>query len=174
MYRYEWFARADDDVYIRGVELAAMLRSLDSGKAHYIGQPGQGRPEDIGRLAMSQTDNFCMGGTVYIMSRQTLRLIGPHISTCLRKLYSVHDDVEIGRCVRHYAGISCTWAYEVSFISERVLDYIVYIVCFMTKCTLVSCVVDGTPVPSPVREYYCTTWCTGDNRGLDLAPSQER
>lgn len=37
-----------------------------------------------------------------------------HIKHCLANLYTTHEDVELGRCVRKFAGISCTWNYEVS------------------------------------------------------------
>lgn len=57
-----------------------------------------------------------MGGPGVIMSRETLRRVAPHISTCLKNLYSTHEDVEIGRCVQKFAGIPCTWSYEMQSI----------------------------------------------------------
>lgn len=42
--------------------------------------------------------------------------MAPHISTCLKNLYSTHEDVEIGRCVQKFAGIPCTWNYEMQSI----------------------------------------------------------
>jgi hypothetical protein len=39
--------------------------------------------------------------------------VAPHIPTCLKNLYSTHEDVEVGRCVQKFAGIPCTWNYEV-------------------------------------------------------------
>ena len=52
-----------------------------------------------------------------IFSRETLARIGPHIRRCLREnIFSTHEDVEVGRCVRKYAGIDCTWNYEMSKI----------------------------------------------------------
>lgn len=35
--------------------------------------------------------------------------------SCLKNLYSTHEDVEVGRCVQKFAGIPCTWNYEVVF-----------------------------------------------------------
>ena len=55
-----------------------------------------------------------MGGPGIVMSRATLALIYPHIRQCLANLYTTHEDVEIGRCVKKYAGVSCLWNYEVS------------------------------------------------------------
>ncbi|XP_014213411.2 chondroitin sulfate synthase 1 [Copidosoma floridanum] len=114
--RYEWFLRADDDLYVRMDRLERLLRSVDSRRAHYIGQAGRGSSEERGRLALDYDENFCMGGPGVIMSRETLRRIVPHIKTCLGNLYTGHEDVELGRCVRKYAGIPCTWNYEMQTI----------------------------------------------------------
>lgn len=65
-----------------------------------------------------------MGGPGVIMSRETLRRVAPHIPTCLKNLYSTHEDVEVGRCVQKFAGIPCTWNYEVTSNSIGV-DFIV-------------------------------------------------
>jgi len=35
------------------------------------------------------------------------------IKHCLKNLFTTHEDVELGRCVQKYAGVSCTWSYEV-------------------------------------------------------------
>lgn len=31
-------------------------------------------------------------------------------------MYSTHEDVEVGRCVQKFAGIPCTWNYEMQYI----------------------------------------------------------
>lgn len=97
------------------------------------GQAGRGNNEEFGLLSLEFDENFCMGGPGIIMSRQTLKrgrkkkwmlhrslndvilssLVAPHIPTCLKNLYSTHEDVEVGRCVQKFAGIPCTWNYEV-------------------------------------------------------------
>ncbi|CAH1272797.1 CHSY1 [Branchiostoma lanceolatum] len=150
---FDWFVRADDDVYIKGDRLGRFLRSLDASESLAIGQPGFGRPEDrvaIGfeprqnycmggtgvlfsretfrrvgphirwfgrpedRAAMrfEPRQNYCMGGTGVLFSRETLRLVGPHIRWCLGNLYSVHDDVEFGRCFYNVANVTCSRAYD--------------------------------------------------------------
>ncbi len=81
-----------------------------------IGQAGKGNTEEFGLLSLEYDENFCMGGPGVILSRETLRRVAPHIPTCLKNLYSTHEDVEIGRCVQKYAGIPCTWNYEVTLI----------------------------------------------------------
>lgn len=79
-----------------------------------LGQAGKGNTEEFGLLSLEYDENFCMGGPGVILSRETLRRVAPHIPTCLKNLYSTHEDVEIGRCVQKYAGIPCTWNYEVT------------------------------------------------------------
>lgn len=112
--KFEWFLRADDDVYIRTDKLETLLRSVDSRKPWFIGQAGRGNSEEFGLLSLDHDENFCMGGPGVILSRETLRRIAPHIKSCLENLYTTHEDVELGRCVRKFAGVQCTWSYEVS------------------------------------------------------------
>ncbi|OXU25276.1 hypothetical protein TSAR_010871 [Trichomalopsis sarcophagae] len=114
--RFEWFLRADDDLYVRMDRLEKLLRSVDSRKPEYIGQAGRGNSEEFGLLSLEYDENFCMGGPGVIFSRETLRRIVPHIKYCLANLYTTHEDVELGRCVRKFAGISCTWSYEMQSI----------------------------------------------------------
>ncbi|KAI8507303.1 Chondroitin sulfate synthase 1 [Branchiostoma belcheri] len=109
---YDWFIRADDDVYIRVDKLQKFLRSVNSSEVLYIGQPGFGKDDEFGRLGLRDDENYCMGGPGMIMSREVLRRVVPHISRCLKNLYSSHEDVEIGRCITKFAGVDCTWAYD--------------------------------------------------------------
>lgn len=111
---FEWFVRADDDVFVRTERLEELLRSVDSRKAWFIGQTGRGNNEEFGMLALENDENFCMGGPGVIFSRETLKRMAPFVEECLGNLYTTHEDVELGRCVRRFAGISCTWSYEVS------------------------------------------------------------
>lgn len=113
--KYEWFVRADDDVFIKGDKLDEFLRSINSSEPRFIGQAGVGKAEELGLLSLKATENFCMGGPGMIFSRETLRRMAPHVGYCLQNLYTTHEDVEIGRCVRQFAGIQCTWAYEVCY-----------------------------------------------------------
>ncbi|MCJ8742575.1 hypothetical protein PDJAM_G00083610 [Pangasius djambal] len=110
--KYEWFMRADDDVYIRGEKLELFLHSLNSSKPLYLGQTGLGTTEELGKLALEPGENFCMGGPGMIFSREVLRMMVPHIGTCLREMYTTHEDVEVGRCVRRFGGTQCVWSYE--------------------------------------------------------------
>ncbi|XP_035690613.1 chondroitin sulfate synthase 1-like isoform X1 [Branchiostoma floridae] len=119
--KYEWFIRADDDAYIRVDKLQRFLRLVNSSKPLYIGQSGSGKKNEIGKLGLGPSDNYCMGGPGVILSRETLRRIAPHISHCLKNMYSKHEDVEIGICIKRFANVSCTRASD----AERIFfsDY---------------------------------------------------
>ncbi|XP_072321176.1 chondroitin sulfate synthase 1 [Eucyclogobius newberryi] len=110
--QYEWFMRADDDVYIKSERLESFLRSLNSSEAVFLGQTGMGARDELGKLALEPGENFCMGGPGVIMSREVLRRMVPHIKECLQEMYTTHEDVEVGRCVRRFAGVQCVWSYE--------------------------------------------------------------
>ncbi|CAJ0576077.1 unnamed protein product, partial [Mesorhabditis spiculigera] len=109
---FDWFVRADDDLYIRGPEMDTFLRSLDPSRPHLVGQAGLGNSAEYGLLALGNTDNYCMGGPGVVMSKQTLRLLSPHLESCLSHLLTTHEDVELGRCIKRHVGVSCTWNYE--------------------------------------------------------------
>lgn len=114
--RFEFFMRADDDVYINTDRLQQFLRSVNSTKPQFIGQAGVGNKEEFGQLNLQMDQNFCMGGPGVVMSRTTLQLFSHKIQYCLKHLFSTHEDVEIGRCVRLSAGIPCTWSYEMQHL----------------------------------------------------------
>ncbi|KPP77822.1 chondroitin sulfate synthase 1-like, partial [Scleropages formosus] len=114
--KFEWFMRADDDVYVKGDRLEAFLRSLNSSAPLLLGQTGMGARDELGKLALEPGENFCMGGPGVIMSREVLRRMVPHIRQCLQEMYTTHEDVEVGRCVRRFAGVQCVWSYELSTV----------------------------------------------------------
>jgi len=114
--KFEYFMRADDDVYINTEKLEQFLRQINSSKPQFIGQAGVGNNEEFGQLFLESDENFCMGGPGVIMSRTTLQLFANNIQYCLKNLYSTHEDVEIGRCVRRSVGIPCTWSYDMQHL----------------------------------------------------------
>ncbi|OQV14696.1 Chondroitin sulfate synthase 1 [Hypsibius exemplaris] len=113
---FEWFMRADDDVFVRGDKMEDFLRSLNSSKPLFIGQAGMGNKDEFGMLSLAPGENFCMGGPGIIISREVLRRMAPNIQYCLKHLYSTHEDVEVGRCIRKFAGVPCAWSYEMQTI----------------------------------------------------------
>ncbi|PFX22746.1 chondroitin sulfate synthase 1-like [Stylophora pistillata] len=110
--QYEWFMRSDDDVYIRTEKLASFLWSLNSSQDIYLGQAGTGAKDEKGLLGLGSGDNFCMGGPGVIISRSVLKKVVPHIEYCLKHLLTSHEDVEVGRCIKRFVGIPCTWSFE--------------------------------------------------------------
>ena len=112
--RYEWFIRADDDVYMKTDRLATYLRRLDSTDDMVVGQPGIGKKDELGLLGLGERDNFCIGGPGIVMTSNVLRKMGPHLHHCINKTASYHEDAEVGRCIRRFGGVMCPWAFEVS------------------------------------------------------------
>ena len=80
----KWLFPVDDDVYIKSDKLEVFLRSLNSSKPQFIGQAGLGNKNEFGLLSLDYDENFCMGGPGITMSRETLKLFVPHISSCYR------------------------------------------------------------------------------------------
>ena len=116
---FNWFLRADDDVYIRIPELLKFLSKLDPGELHYIGSPGFGRENDLKRIKLHQHERFCMGGPGVIFSRALLMKLKPHLEDCLKEVVvSWNEDVEVGRCVSRKLDIQCSWSYEVYDMSS--------------------------------------------------------
>ena len=111
--QFQWFIRADDDVYIRMKKLTAFLQKLDSSDKLLLGQSGTGKPEERGKLGLRDGDNVCMGGPGVIMSRGVLKEVNPHLEYCLNNTATHHEDTEVGRCLRNFAGVMCPWAYQV-------------------------------------------------------------
>ena len=74
---------------------------------------GLGTKEEVGQLSLKHEENFCMGGPGVILSRDTLFRVAPHVDYCLHHLLTSHEDVELGRCIHQFAGVTCTWSYEV-------------------------------------------------------------
>lgn len=111
---YNWFLRADDDVYIRVPQLIQFLNTLDSNKMVYMGQPGMGKPQDLERIKLRPDEHYCMGGTGVIYSNTLLKRLAPHLDECLSNVVvSYNEDLEVGRCISRRLNVQCTWSYEV-------------------------------------------------------------
>ena len=131
MYRYhgnsfQWFVRADDDVYIRVSRLERLLGRLDSNEKVYLGRAGIGKKQDIRRLELKFNEHYCMGGPGVVLSRATLHGVAPHLQMCLEEV-EIHnrivrgvaegawfnEDVELGRCISRTVGVQCSSSKEV-------------------------------------------------------------
>ena len=127
---YEWFMRADDDVYVRNDRLVEFLHSLNSSDDIHLGHAGIGAKEELGMLSMNPGDNYCIGGPGVILSRSVLKKVAPHLEHCLETAPTTHEDIEVGRCIQRYAGVKCTWAYEVGqrqFIITALVSSILFV-----------------------------------------------
>ena len=81
---FNWFVRADDDMYVRTQKLSDLLSKLVPYEHVYMGLAGVGRNEDLRRLRLFGHERYCMGGPGIFMSMYTLGSIGPHLDNCLR------------------------------------------------------------------------------------------
>lgn len=114
MGEFHWFVRADDDVYIRSDKLSKFLHGFDSSEDLLFGQAGVGKFDEKGKLGLGDGDNFCIGGVGAIMSQSVIRKVAPYLLTCLNETATLHEDSELGRCIRRHVGVMCPWAQEVS------------------------------------------------------------
>ena len=111
--KFEWFMRVDDDLHIKMDKLETFLRSLNSSKPLFIGQMGLVKPQEFNLLGLNHEDNYCMSGTGMIFSRVALKVIAENIRFCITNMMTTHEDVEIARCLKKRANITCTWNQEV-------------------------------------------------------------
>ena len=131
MYRYhgndyQWFVRADDDVYIRVGRLDRLLGRLDPNEKIYLGRSGVGKKQDIQRLQLRSHERYCMGGPGVVLSGVTLNAVAPYLDRCLEVVEAhnrirkgmaggvwFNEDVELGRCISRSIGIQCSNSEEV-------------------------------------------------------------
>ena len=141
---YQWFMRADDDVYVRGEKLEDLLGTLNYNELVYLGLAGKGKTEDIDRLGLQPHEKYCMGGPGVIFSQAALRRLAPYLDLCLSAIdwYNeeenpVHpwynEDVELGRCVSRSINIQCSASAEVSCATYTAIIHVVigHFVAFM-------------------------------------------
>ena len=113
--QFDFFMRADDDVYVRVDRLTELLGNINPAQDIYMGSPGFGKVNDRNRIKLQSHEHYCMGGPGVIFSRSALRKLAPHLNDCLSSVVvSYNEDVEVGRCVSKKVGIQCTWSWEVS------------------------------------------------------------
>jgi len=110
--RTSWILRLDDNAYVNIPRLIPWLKSLDHEQIFYIGQGGNGRRQGPA-IYFPPGKYFCMGGSGVILSQQTLIQLGPWLDYCFEhELLTIHEDVELGRCILTHVEISCTNAFD--------------------------------------------------------------
>lgn len=80
---FNWFIRADDDMYVRTEKLTDLLNRMNPYERVYLGRAGAGRKEDLKRLELLPHERYCMGGPGVILSNGAMRGVGPHLDNCL-------------------------------------------------------------------------------------------
>ena len=80
---FNWFIRADDDMYARMDKLSELLAQMHPNEEVYLGRSGTGRPEDLERLSLAGHERYCMGGPGVILSSAAMRGLGPRLPHCL-------------------------------------------------------------------------------------------
>ena len=156
---FDWFMRADDDVYVRGKKLLDLVDKLNPAEEIYLGRPGAGKAEDIKRLKLLPHEQYCMGGPGVIFSNAALRSLVPHFQECLEAIEYYNkfakspwydEDAELGRCVSRKIGIQCSASQEVrswrvpAWWGSRCVSGRVSIV---RKKVYVCCLWEGVPMP---------------------------
>ena len=120
---FQWFMRADDDVYVRGEKLEELLGTFNYNEMVYLGLAGKGKAEDISRLGLQYHEHYCMGGPGVILSKAALGKLAPYLDLCLSAVDQYNEenpdnpwyneDVELGRCVSRSINIQCSTSAEV-------------------------------------------------------------
>ena len=80
---FNWFVRADDDMYVRGEKLVNLLNDMNPYERVYLGRAGVGKDDDLGRLKLLPHERYCMGGPGVIFSYAALSSVGPYLTECL-------------------------------------------------------------------------------------------
>ena len=80
---YNWFIRADDDMYVRGELLTELLKKMSPYERVYLGRAGVGKDGDLDRLHLLPHERYCMGGPGVVFSNAAMRAVGPHLNDCL-------------------------------------------------------------------------------------------
>lgn len=81
--QFDWFIRADDDMYVRTRKLSDLLSRMNPYESVYLGRAGTGRREDLNRLRLLAHERYCMGGPGIILSGEAMRKVGPHLGSCV-------------------------------------------------------------------------------------------
>lgn len=120
---FQWFMRADDDVYVRGDKLENLLGTLNPSELIYLGLAGMGKAEDIDRLGLRPHERYCMGGPGVIFSKAVLKKVAPYLDHCMSAVDQYNEehpanpwyneDVELGRCVSRSINVQCSTSAEV-------------------------------------------------------------
>ena len=99
-----------------------------------------------------------MGGPGVLMSRSTLRKVAPYLEYCLQNLYTTHEDVEVGRCIKKFVGVSCTWAFEVSFEKKLLMMRIIILLSNLSLICLLILRHNSHEISENFPLFSLTSW----------------
>ena len=109
--QYHWYVKLRGDTYVRTALLEELLVRMDSSKHVYMGLPIVPTEYERDDLGMRPGENYC-DTFAYVLSRATLNLLCDHLYQCHREARSIHEEVEISRCIRKFGKVNCTNAGE--------------------------------------------------------------
>ena len=120
---FGWLMKVDDDTYVNIDNLQTLTYSFRSSTNAFLGARGNGRPKDKPFLELKKP--MCLGGTGYLIRRQTLSKVVPNLDNCVKDAtknasttkYLWHSDVTISKCIQKYTQLGCWESDAKSLIS---------------------------------------------------------
>ena len=112
--RYHWYVKTYGDTYIRTSLLEHLLVQMDSSQHVYMGLPVIPNDYERDDLGMRPGENYC-DSFGYVLSRTTMNLLCTHLDQCQKEARSIHEEVEISRCIRKFGKINCTSAKDLFY-----------------------------------------------------------
>ena len=110
LHRHKLFMKLDHDSYVNCPNLLQLTRKLSAehyvNRDVYVGLPASGRQEE--RKTLGLNGKLYCSGLGYIVNRNTLSKIGPHLLECLGSAVSNHSDTEMGRCIFTHTTAECS------------------------------------------------------------------
>lgn len=112
--KYHWYVKTYGDTYIRTGLLERLLVQMDSSQHVYMGLPVIPNDYERDDLGMRPGENYC-DSFGYVLSRTTMNLLCSHLDQCQKEARSIHEEVEISRCIRRFGKVNCTSAKDLFY-----------------------------------------------------------
>ena len=113
-HRYHWYVKMYGDTYVRTSLLERLLVQMDSSQHVYMGLPVVPNSYERDDLGMRPGENYC-DSFAYVLSRTTMNLLCAHLEQCQKEARSIHEEVEISRCIRKFGKVNCTNAKDLFY-----------------------------------------------------------
>ncbi|XP_078260427.1 chondroitin sulfate synthase 2-like [Rhinoraja longicauda] len=102
---YDWFYFTPDNTYTQGDRLRALVDHMSIDTDLYMGRPEQ-------FIGGDGTGRYCRAEFGFLLSRQLLTKLQPHLDSCRTNIISSRHDEWLGRCVLDYLAITCTHLHQ--------------------------------------------------------------